>query len=184
MPNQNYSNSVPFLYCYTVISSQNSIVFRTDSTIGNKLHKSRTKCDIEHGLAQVSHAYCYVEFTAKLNSIHVFQLPTRQFWDSGGVKLESLCNFSIVGCQWTVNCLLGLYFAHEQWLPSFISGNGLGFTCTKFVQFRNRVPFVMPFQHNFCGSRPGVIGWWHTQLHTGQVAIPPGLWSCDKMLCL
>ena len=35
-------------------------------------------------------------------------LPTRQFWDSGGVKLESLCNFSIVGCQWTVNCLLGL----------------------------------------------------------------------------
>ncbi len=35
-------------------------------------------------------------------------LPTRQFWDSGGVKLESLCNFSIVGCQWTVNCLLGI----------------------------------------------------------------------------
>ncbi len=35
-------------------------------------------------------------------------LPTRQFWDSGGVKLESLCNFSIVGCQWTVNCLLGM----------------------------------------------------------------------------
>ena len=34
-------------------------------------------------------------------------LPTWQFWDSGGVKLESLCNFSIVGCQWTVNCLLG-----------------------------------------------------------------------------
>ncbi len=33
--------------------------------------------------------------------------PTRQFWDSGGVKLESLCNFNIVGCQWTVNCLLG-----------------------------------------------------------------------------
>ena len=34
-------------------------------------------------------------------------LPTWQFWDPGGVKLESLCNFSIVGCQWTVNCLLG-----------------------------------------------------------------------------
>ncbi len=34
--------------------------------------------------------------------------PTWQFWDSGGVKLESLCNFSIVVCQWTVNCLLGL----------------------------------------------------------------------------
>ncbi len=33
--------------------------------------------------------------------------PTWQFWDSGGVKLESLCNFSIVVCQWTVNCLLG-----------------------------------------------------------------------------
>ncbi len=35
------------------------------------------------------------------------KVPTWQFWDSGGVKLESLCNFSIVGCQWTVNCLLG-----------------------------------------------------------------------------
>ncbi len=34
-------------------------------------------------------------------------VPTWQFWDSGGVKLESLCNFSIVVCQWTVNCLLG-----------------------------------------------------------------------------
>ncbi len=34
-------------------------------------------------------------------------VPTWQFWDSGGVKLESLCNFSIVGCQGTVNCLLG-----------------------------------------------------------------------------
>ncbi len=31
-----------------------------------------------------------------------------QFWDSGGVKLESLWNFSIVGYQWTVNCLLGI----------------------------------------------------------------------------
>ncbi len=34
-------------------------------------------------------------------------IPTWQFWDSGGVKLESLCNFNIVVCQWTVNCLLG-----------------------------------------------------------------------------
>ncbi len=34
-------------------------------------------------------------------------MPTRQFWDSGGVKLESLCNFNILSCQWTVNCLLG-----------------------------------------------------------------------------
>ncbi len=34
--------------------------------------------------------------------------PMWQFWDSGGVKLESLSNFSIVGCQWTVNCLLGM----------------------------------------------------------------------------
>ncbi len=34
-------------------------------------------------------------------------IPPWQFWDSGGVKLESLCKFSIVGCQWTVNCLLG-----------------------------------------------------------------------------
>ena len=34
--------------------------------------------------------------------------PTWQFWDPDGVKLESLCNFSIVGCQWTVNCLLGM----------------------------------------------------------------------------
>ncbi len=44
-------------------------------------------------------------------SRHILQVyitgPTRQFWDSGGVKLESLCNFSIVVCQWTVNCLLG-----------------------------------------------------------------------------
>ncbi len=33
--------------------------------------------------------------------------PMWQFWDSGGVKLEFVCNFGIVGCQWTVNCLLG-----------------------------------------------------------------------------
>ena len=47
---------------------------------------------------------------SSINSVHFLlfmQYPTRQFWDSGGVKLESLCNFSIVGCQWTVNCLLG-----------------------------------------------------------------------------
>ncbi len=43
-------------------------------------------------------------FTGLLSNIHV---PTWQFWDSGGVKLESLCNCSIVVCQWTVNCLLG-----------------------------------------------------------------------------
>ena len=36
-----------------------------------------------------------------------YEKPTWQFWDSGRVKLESLCNFSIVGCQWTANCLLG-----------------------------------------------------------------------------
>ena len=39
---------------------------------------------------------------------YLLYTPTWQFWDSGGVKLESLCNFSIVGCQWTVNCLLGI----------------------------------------------------------------------------
>ena len=43
----------------------------------------------------------------------LYKIPTWQFWDYGGVKLESLCNyFSIVGCQWTVNCLLG---SNVQW---------------------------------------------------------------------
>ncbi len=45
-------------------------------------------------------------YTWVYNKLNVYQ-PPWQFWDSGGVKLESLCNFSIVGCQWTVNCLLG-----------------------------------------------------------------------------
>ncbi len=41
-----------------------------------------------------------------------FSTPTWQFWDSGGVKLESLCNFSTVGCQWTMSAGLGstIYF--------------------------------------------------------------------------
>ena len=44
-------------------------------------------------------------------------IPMWQFWDSGGVKLESLCNFSIVGCQWTVNCLLGIYcLGHSHYI--------------------------------------------------------------------
>ncbi len=33
--------------------------------------------------------------------------PSRQFWDCGRWKSDSLWNFSIVGCQWTVDCLLG-----------------------------------------------------------------------------
>ena len=33
---------------------------------------------------------------------------SRQFWDCGRWKSDSLWNFSIVGCQWTVNCLLGI----------------------------------------------------------------------------
>ncbi len=36
--------------------------------------------------------------------------PSRQFWDYGRWKSESLWNFSIVGCQFTVNCLLGSIF--------------------------------------------------------------------------
>ena len=40
-------------------------------------------------------------------------LPTCLFWDPGGVKLEPLCNSSIVGCQWTVNCLLGAISFHN-----------------------------------------------------------------------
>ena len=35
------------------------------------------------------------------------QNPTWQFWDSFGVKLESLCNFSIVVCQWTCQLSAG-----------------------------------------------------------------------------
>ncbi len=42
--------------------------------------------------------------------------PKWQFWDPGGVKFESLCNFSIVGCQWPVKCLLGFY-TERCWLP-------------------------------------------------------------------
>ncbi len=49
------------------------------------------------------------EYSAVLHDvIYKGQEPTWQFWDPGGVKLDSLCNFSIVGCQWTVNCLQGI----------------------------------------------------------------------------
>ncbi len=50
-------------------------------------------------------------------------IPTWQFWDSGGVKLESLCNFSIVVCQWTVNCLLGSHPSRQltvHWQPTML----------------------------------------------------------------
>ncbi len=51
---------------------------------------------------------CYFIFwVGHLDFLLAIFLPTWQFWDCGGVKLESLCNFSIEGCQWTVNCLLG-----------------------------------------------------------------------------
>ncbi len=35
------------------------------------------------------------------------KVPSRQFWDCGRWKSDSLWNFSIVGCQFTVNCLRG-----------------------------------------------------------------------------
>ncbi len=38
---------------------------------------------------------------------HLRQQPSRQFWDCGRRKSDSLWNHIIVGCQWTVNCLLG-----------------------------------------------------------------------------
>ncbi len=38
-------------------------------------------------------------------------IPTWQFWDPGGVKLESLCNFSIVrSCQPVLQCAQGYCF--------------------------------------------------------------------------
>ncbi len=40
---------------------------------------------------------------------HKFYSLRGNFGTFGGVKLESLCNFSIVGCQWTLNCLLGVW---------------------------------------------------------------------------
>ncbi len=42
--------------------------------------------------------------------VHLTKIPSRQFWDCGRWKSDSLWNFSIVGCQWTVNCLLGRKF--------------------------------------------------------------------------
>ena len=44
-------------------------------------------------------------------------VPSRQFWDCGRWKSDSLWNFSIVGCQWTVNCLLGFeHVCYDSWL--------------------------------------------------------------------
>ena len=56
-------------------------------------------------IVQSVHSWTYNKLQEKC-----FWQPTWQFWDSGGVKLESLCKSSIVGCQWTVNYLLGMHF--------------------------------------------------------------------------
>ncbi len=57
--------------------------------------------------------------------------PSRQFWDCCRWKSDSLWNFSIAGCQWTVNCLLGFpldkvlghYWAPlYHYLPCFAHG--------------------------------------------------------------
>ncbi len=64
----------------------------------------------------------YCEQKALSTCLFNIEIPTRQFWDSGGVKLESLCNFSIVGCQWTVDCLLGSFLAICS-IPCMLSGN-------------------------------------------------------------
>ncbi len=47
--------------------------------------------------------------------------PSRQFWDCGRWKSDSLWNFSIVGCQFTVNCLLGLL---TPWVLSILWQTG------------------------------------------------------------
>ncbi len=46
--------------------------------------------------------------------------PSRQFWDCGRWKSDSLLNFSIVGCQWTVNCLLGWTTCYLVWHKEII----------------------------------------------------------------
>ncbi len=92
----------------------------------NAFHENaRTTTEFTPGAIPSSHAFClcilmtqcmgdmlhfmYTGFTFELfvYNYQAYIPPTWQFWDSGGVKLESLCNFSIMGCQWTVNCLLG-----------------------------------------------------------------------------
>ncbi len=55
-----------------------------------------------------SNAGCSWRSTSAWQKWGYIAQPTKQFWDHGAVKLESLYNFSIVGCQWTVNCLLGM----------------------------------------------------------------------------
>ncbi len=39
----------------------------------------------------------------------IYYTHSRQFWDCGRWKSDSLWNFSIVGSHWTVNCLLGRF---------------------------------------------------------------------------
>ncbi len=46
--------------------------------------------------------------------------PSRQFWDCVRWKSDSLWNFSIVGCQWTVNCLLETTLNHYQKRASYV----------------------------------------------------------------
>ncbi len=59
-------------------------------------------------------------------------VPSRQFWDCGRWKSDSLWNFRIVGCQLTVNCLLGIQLGITTlvWYPTYNSNlNG-----NKFVR--------------------------------------------------
>ncbi len=70
--------------------------------------------DIEHVEGHHLFLHTLMMFQYQLeNMIPWDTVPRRQFWDCGGWKSDSLRNFSIEGCQWTVNCLLGL--VHVWW---------------------------------------------------------------------
>ncbi len=67
------------------------------------LHGIRSDLAIEPGVSIWQNTVHVGGLTSTSSCIFCFfqryeLAPTRQFWDSGGVKLESLCNFSIVGC--------------------------------------------------------------------------------------
>ncbi len=99
----------------------------------------------------------------KLNT-PIYHIPEDNFGIVEGWRFDSLCNFSIVGCQWTVSCLLGSVSYPTSKHSSYLTSKHLYhldrtyiivYVCHKYVTFDRLlswifIPFVpspsFPFQ--------------------------------------
>ncbi len=52
--------------------------------------------------------------------LNKYTVPSRHLWDCGRWKSDSLWNFSIVGCQFTGNCLLGVQSSVIQYQDAIL----------------------------------------------------------------